>query len=150
MRVSRFIAGSFSVLLLVSSLGAQALPEGPGRSLDISVWIAGATGEENRNSFGEGQIISSGVFVGKVMTDEIGSGWRRGKFEYGVDLVPVFVHFRPKSLYGVGVEPIILRWNSGLHRGRVTLGWCQYCVRAGRRTSGCRRLPAEEVCGDTF
>jgi Lipid A 3-O-deacylase (PagL) len=145
MRVSRFIAGSFPVLLLVSNLGAQALPEGPGRSWDISVWIAGATGEENRNSFGETQIISSGVFVGKVMT-EIGSGWRRGKFEYGVDLVPVFVHLRPESLHGVGVEPIILRWNSGPHSRRVT----PYIELAGGILRTSSNLPAGDTSDVNF
>jgi Lipid A 3-O-deacylase (PagL) len=147
MRVSRFIAGSFSVLLLVTNLEAQALPEkGPRRSWDISVWIAGASGEENRNSFSEAQIISSGVFVGKVITDEIGSGWRRGKFEYGVDLVPVFVHLRPESLYGVGVEPIILRWNSGLHRGRVT----PYVELAGGIVRTSSNLPAGDTSNLNF
>jgi hypothetical protein len=146
MRVSRLIAGSFSVLLLVSNVEAQASPEGPGRSWDISVWIAGATGEENRNSFGESQIISSGVFVGKVMTDEIGSGWRRGKFEYGVDLMPVFVHLRPESLYGVGVEPIILRWNSGLHTGRVT----PYIELAGGIARTSSNLPAGDTSNLNF
>jgi Lipid A 3-O-deacylase (PagL) len=147
MKVSRFIAGSFSVLLLVSNLGAQAFPEkGPRRSWDISVWIAGATGEENRNSFGEAQIISSGVFVGKVMTDEIGSGWRRGKFEYGVDLVPFFVHLRPDSFYGVGVEPIILRWNSGLHSKHVT----PYVELAGGIVRTSSNLPAGDTSNLNF
>lgn len=95
------------------------------RNWDISVWIAGATGEENSNSFTEAQILSGGVFVGKVFTGEIGRGWRRGNLEFGMDLIPLFVHLQPETLYGGGFEPTVLRWNSlGLNssrrRGRAT------------------------------
>src|ERR1700731_2878063 len=89
------------------------------RDWDISVWAAGATGEEIHNDFSEAQIVTAGVFVGKILTDEVGHGWRRGRFEYGFDLIPVFRQFRPQSLYGGGFEPVVLRWNSGLRMGAV-------------------------------
>ena len=85
----------------------------------MSVWVAGETGEENTNSFSEAQILTAGVFVGKVLTGEIGSGWRRGRFEYGADVIPLFRQFRAQSIYGGGFEPVILRWNSSLHAARV-------------------------------
>jgi hypothetical protein len=108
------------LLLLPGSLYAQAdLPTVQRRDWDIQVWVAGATGEENLDSFSEAQILTAGVFVGKALTDEIGSGWRRGRFEYGVNLIPLFRQFRPESIYGGGFEPVVLRWNSSLHKGRV-------------------------------
>jgi len=112
-------------LLFLWSLSApswgQSVPRAErNRNWDIGVWIAGATGEENRNSFVEAQILSAGVSVGKTMTSEIGSRWWRGSLEYGFGLVPVFVHLRPATLYGGGLEPVILRWNSSLHAGRTT------------------------------
>src|ERR1700692_151927 len=52
-------------------------------SLDLSVWTAGQTGEENTNSFTEAQIWSAGVSAGWVLTGERGSSWRRGNLGYG-------------------------------------------------------------------
>ena len=84
----------------LSLLSAQA-PESENRSWDISIWAAGATGEENTNSFSEAQIFSVGVFVGKVLTGEVGRGWRRGRLEYGGDVAPVFVHYSTDSRHCV-------------------------------------------------
>ena len=86
---------------------------------DISVWAAGSTGEENTNSFSETQILSAGVYVGRMLTDEIGSAWRRGRFEYGFDITPVFVQFTPQRIYGMAFDPVVFRWHSGLRRGRA-------------------------------
>jgi hypothetical protein len=123
--VSRKLAAlNFGLLLstvicfLIVPLSAQS-PELQSRPWDISIWAAGATGEENTNSFSEAQIWTAGVFVGKVLTDEIGGGWRRGRLEFGFDVAPLFVQFRPQRIYGEAFDPVILRWNSSLRRGRV-------------------------------
>ena len=118
---ARFSLGHLVLLFFALRLGcAQAdFPESPTRSWDLSVWAAGATGEERLNSFSEAQILTAGVFVGKVMTGEIGTGWRRGSFEYGFDLMPVFVQLNPQRIYGGGFDPIILRWNSSVHASRA-------------------------------
>jgi hypothetical protein len=110
----------FLLFLLVLPVYAQAdLPQEQQRNWDVSVWAAGATGEENSNSFSEAQILTAGVFIGKELTGEIGSGWKRGRFEYGFELIPLFRQFRPQSIYGGGFEPVVLRWNSSLHAGHV-------------------------------
>jgi hypothetical protein len=106
------------VFALVQSMSAQA-SELQSRTWDISLWAAGATGEENTNSFSEAQIFTAGVFVGKVLTDEIGSGWPRGRLEFGFDVAPLFVQLRPQRIYGESFDPVVLRWNSSLRRGRV-------------------------------
>lgn len=99
----------------------QDLPSvGHKGSLDLSVWAAGETGEENTNSFTEAQIWSVGVFVGRVITREHGSGWRRGNLEYAFDLMPVFETFGNQRIHGGGFDPVILRWNSALHKPRVS------------------------------
>lgn len=89
------------------------------RLWDFSVWTAGATGEEHTNSFAEAQVFTAGVFAGRVLTEEIGRGWRRGRFEYAINLMPVFVHYTPERIWGGGFEPVVLRWNSSLLFGRV-------------------------------
>jgi len=85
------------------------------RNWDFGVWVAGATGEENTNSFAEAQTLAAAVSVGKVLTGEIGKGWRRGRFEYGMDFIPLFRQFRPHEVHGIGFEPVILRWTSSVH-----------------------------------
>jgi len=81
---------------------------------DIFIWVSGSTGEELTNSFGEAQLWSAGVFVGRPITAEVGKGWRRGRLEYGMNLLPVFAQSRPRLLYGGGFEPVVLRWNSSI------------------------------------
>lgn len=111
----------FLLLFVPPPLYSQAgIPDTQRRGWDIGVWVAGETGEEKLNSFSEAQILTAGVFVGRVLTNEIGTGWRRGQFEYGFDLIPVFRQLRPQGIYGGGIEPVILRWNSSLRTGRVS------------------------------
>jgi hypothetical protein len=148
--IARFssAAACFYVLLFFAGRAyAQAgLPEAPQRNWDIGVWVAGATGEESLNSFSEAQILTAGVFVGKVLTGEIGSGWRRGRFEYGFNFVPVFRQLRPQSIYGGGFEPVILRWNSSLHAG-VTRPYIELAGGAVRTNSN---LPAGDTSNFNF
>ena len=101
----------FAALVSFSPLYAQT-GERESRRLDLSLWFAGATGEENSNSFSEAQILSAGAFVGRTVSGELGSGWRRGSLEYGFDIVPVVLQVSPKRLYGRGLYPVVLRWNS--------------------------------------
>jgi hypothetical protein len=104
--------------LVAASAQAQGLPESSTPKWDFSVWAAGATGEENTNSFSEAQILAAGVFAGRA-TREIGKDWWRGRFEYAADFIPLFVQFTPQRISGTAFDPIILRWISGLQRGRV-------------------------------
>jgi hypothetical protein len=87
---------------------------------DFSVWLAGATGEEITNSFAEAQIWSAGVFAGRILTGDLGQSWRRGKLEYGFDVMPVFETYGNQRTHGFGFDPVILRWNSALRRGRIS------------------------------
>ena len=75
---------------------------------DVSIWAAGATGEENTNSFTEAQISSAGILIGKMGTAEIGSGWRSGHLEFAADIFPAFLQLAPQRIHGIGFDPIIL------------------------------------------
>lgn len=121
--VTRFLSAILCILALVFARRVYAQEEAPGaqrRNWDIGVWVAGATGEENTNSLSEARTLTTAVFVGKELTGEIGSSWRRGRFEYGFDVIPFFRQFQPHSISGRGFEPVVLRWNSGLHAGHLT------------------------------
>ena len=109
------------LLFAACSVYAQNSPPAPGKgNWDFSVWVAGETGEELTNSFAESQILTAGVFFGRVITGEHGRGWRRGSFEYAFDVVPVFETYGNQHVHGFGFDPVILRWNSALHTARVS------------------------------
>jgi hypothetical protein len=100
---------------------AQIAPQGSeDTKWDFSVWAAGETGEEITNSFSESQIWSAGVFFGRILTDEKGKSWRRGKLEYAFDVMPLFETTGNQHVHGFGFDPVILRWNSALHTARVS------------------------------
>lgn len=119
---AKFSSHSILVAVVICCGGAVSAQaqEPEGRAWDISGWAAGATGEESTNFLTESQILSAGVFVGKVLTGELGTGWRRGRLELGFDFAPVFVQFTPQRIHGVTFDPLILRWNSGVRRGRIS------------------------------
>jgi Lipid A 3-O-deacylase (PagL) len=121
LRLSRIFFIIILTACLANSTKAQTISADPEhRSWDVSLWIAGATGEENTNSFAEAQTLTAAVFLGKELTRDIGRSWRRGRFEYGFDVVPIFRQFRPHAIYGGGFDPVILRWNSALRLGRIS------------------------------
>ncbi len=111
------------VIFLFSSwrVFAQEAPPSAGKGRwDFSIWAAGETGEENTNSFTESQIWSAGIFVGRVMTRELSTGWTRGNFEYAADFAPVFETYGNQRTHGIELDPVILRWNSALHMPRIS------------------------------
>jgi Lipid A 3-O-deacylase (PagL) len=122
--MARFSTAQRVFLFLVIFTGAavaqdNSFPAWQKGTLDISPWMAGATGEELTNSFTEAQLFSAGVSFGRVMTGEFGRGWRRASLELGFDVIPVFLQTGPQTIYGGGFDPMILRFTSGHRFGRV-------------------------------
>ena len=138
---------SFLFLFLIHSVFAQSGPSGTQTyAWDLSIQITGASGEENSNAFSEAQILTAGVFVGKALTGEIGNSWKRGSLEYGFELVPLLLQIRPQRIYGGAFEPLILRWNSGLHIGHTTA----YLELAGAGVRTISNLPAGDTLNFNF
>jgi hypothetical protein len=96
-------------------LAALALPargqDGPqtgGNELEI--WTTGGHGTNGITQ--HTGVWTAGVRYGWVITDPHGPGFLRGRFEYAVDAVPVFVVFQPRNTaYGAAVNPFALIWN---------------------------------------
>jgi len=118
----RRIRRPLCILLFACVLASaqEKIPLAAQKNWDLSVWVAGSSGEETTNSFAQSQIFSAGIFGGRVVTDDIGSHWRRGSLEYAFSLAPVFVTANNQNIHGFGFEPVILRWNSGLRTSRMT------------------------------
>jgi hypothetical protein len=87
---------------------AQSGPEKGGRELEL--WTGGGYALNGGTS-------STGVWnvggrYGWVLTDLHGPGFLRGRFEYAVDVAPIFLVFQPTgTAYGFGLNPVALKWN---------------------------------------
>lgn len=116
-----FVGFALGLLLLVNRAAAQSerASVANDRPWDIAVFATGATGEETTNSFAQAQIWTGGIFAGKILTGDVGRGWRAGRFEYGFSLIPIFVQTRIQTMYGGGFDPVVLRWNSIRRIGRI-------------------------------
>jgi lipid A 3-O-deacylase len=80
-------------------------------TLDLEVLGGAGIAAERLPSTFDWDVAIAGVRLSKVLTGPHGHGWLRGTFEYGVDILPVFVLFHPQQVYGGGFNPIVARWN---------------------------------------
>ena len=98
-------------LLAVSphSARAQAGPA-PDDGKELQVWTGGGHGLNGSNA--STGVWNVGLRYGWILTDPAGPGLLKGRFEYAVDVVPVFlVVQRTGNAYGVGLNPFALKWN---------------------------------------
>jgi hypothetical protein len=108
---------SLAFLVVCGSPAAQAQigPQKGGHELEL--WTGGGHAT-NGVTAGTG-VWNIGGRYGWVLTDTHGPGALRGKFEYAVDLVPVFWIFEPQgTAYGFAINPVGLKWNFSRH-GRL-------------------------------
>lgn len=112
----KYIPAVFLMLILSSmaaaqDLSRQDLPSAALRngSWEVDVFAGGGTGlayaEDTR-------FFNAGGRVGYVLTVDHFSGWRRGNFEWAVDMMPVYTIFTPaRPVYGGSFRPAIWKWN---------------------------------------
>jgi hypothetical protein len=95
---------------LASSLTASAQIGPQQGGSEIQVWTAG--GHSVAGGRGNTGIWNVGLRYGWVLLDSHGPSFLRGKFEYAIDAVPAYLIFqRANTAYGVGVNPLNLKWN---------------------------------------
>lgn len=110
------IALLFVALLYIPAAGAQSGPEAGGH--DLQIWAGGGHGTNGSQS--SDKVMNVGLRYGWVLTDPHGPGFLRGRFEYAVDVVPVFVVVqKTNTAYGAGVNPFALKWNFVEHHNIV-------------------------------
>ncbi len=91
---------------------AQAAPEKGGN--EIQIWAGG--GHSVAGGRGNTGVFNAGLRYGWVLTGPHLPGFLRGRFEYAVDAVPVFLAFQPaNTAYGAGFDPLVLKWNFQRH-----------------------------------
>jgi lipid A 3-O-deacylase PagL len=90
-------------------------PQKPSR--EVQVWTGG--GHSAYRGARHTSVWNAGFRYGWIVTDAHGPGFFRGRLEYAVDVVPVFLVLQPSgAVYGAGLNPIALKWNLDV-RGRV-------------------------------
>ena len=118
------------LLFVPTMLMAQAPEKG---SNEIQLWIGGGHSVGGRQVLfpnGTGQafdggnhntgVLNAGLRYGWVLTDSHLPSILRGRFEYALDAVPVFVVFQPaNTATGIGFDPLGLKWNFE-RRGRFS------------------------------
>jgi hypothetical protein len=98
-----------------SPLCAQDGPETDGN--EIELWTAGGHGTNGVTQ--HTGVWTAGFRYGWVITAPRGPRFLRGRFEYAVDAVPVFVVFQPtNTAFGAAINPVGLIWDLDTH-GRV-------------------------------
>ncbi|HKI26461.1 MAG TPA: acyloxyacyl hydrolase [Candidatus Sulfotelmatobacter sp.] len=129
----RKILFPFTFFLAASAFAlAQTAPEQGGH--EVQIWAGGGHSVGGRQilistDMGQGVIhgdsnntavLNAGLRYGWILTGPHLPGFLRGRFEYAVDAVPVFFVFQPaNTAYGVGFDPLGLKWNFQRH-GRVS------------------------------
>lgn len=111
-----FAALLFVALLCLPAARGQSGPEAGGH--DLQVWAGGGHG--TNNSQASDKVANVGLRFGWVLTDPHGPGFLRGRFEYAVEVVPVFVVVqKTNTAYGAGVNPFALKWELVEHHNLV-------------------------------
>lgn len=106
--LATLLASSLFYVLTSPATRAQSAPQGGGH--ELLVWTGGGHGLNGSTS--DTGVWNLGVRYGWVLTDAVGPGPLRGRFEYAVDAVPVFLLTqRNGTAYGIGLNPFALKWN---------------------------------------
>ena len=96
------------LLLFATVALAQTRPEEGGHELQI--WAGG--GHSVSGGTSNTGVFNAGLRYGWILSAPHGPGFLKGRFEYAVDAVPVFLVFQPaNTAYGFGVSPLGLKWN---------------------------------------
>jgi Lipid A 3-O-deacylase (PagL) len=105
-----------AVVIASSMCVAQAGPEQGGN--EVEIWAGG--GHSVAGGTGKTGAFNAGLRYGWILTDPHLPGVLRGRFEYALDAVPLFLVFQPaNTAYGVGFDPLGLKWNFE-RRGRLS------------------------------
>jgi hypothetical protein len=103
------------VFVLAVAACGQRGPEDGGR--EWQVWTGG--GHSVPGGTKNTGIWNLGIRYGWILSRPHGPGFLKGRFEYAVDAVPVFLVFQPaNTAFGAGFNPMDLKWNFAT-RGKV-------------------------------
>ncbi len=99
-----------AALLAVGTSAAAQTPVVRGAT-EWSASAGAARGITFLQSVGGERYLTSQLSWGRVLTDPRGPAWARGRFEWAVEVVPVFAEWSAGKARGIGVTPLGWRWN---------------------------------------
>jgi lipid A 3-O-deacylase len=106
-RARLFVLAAF-LPLIAWNVGLAQEPEEGGYELEV--WAAG--GHSVPGGTQDTSVSNAGLRFGWIITGAHLPGLLRGRFEYAVDAVPLFLVFQPaNTAYGAGFDPLVLKWN---------------------------------------
>lgn len=106
----------FAAFLFAPAARSQAGPVEGGH--ELQVWTGGGHGTHGSQS-GDG-VWNVGLRYGLILTAPHGPGFLRGRLEYAVEAVPVFVVIqKTNTAYGAGVNPFAFKWALDTRRSVV-------------------------------
>jgi hypothetical protein len=101
------VALVLALFAIVPAARAQAGPVEGGH--ELQAWTGGGHGLSGTQS-GDG-VWNVGLRYGLILTAPHGPGFLRGRLEYAVDAVPVFlVVQKTNTAYGAGLNPFAFKW----------------------------------------
>jgi hypothetical protein len=113
--------GPIAVVCTVSPvpLGTFGTPGSLGTPVPLgtllhSEWVLGAGaawGIRIFHSTGDRWYAVQTVSWGRELTSDVGPGVLRGRFVWAVEAMPLFAQTHPTDAYGVGIAPVLWRWN---------------------------------------
>jgi hypothetical protein len=106
------------VIVFLLACGVALAQDAPEKgSHEIQFWTGG--GHSVPGGTKDTSVFNVGLRYGWVLTGPHGPGFLKGSFECAVDAVPLFLVLQPaNTAYGVGVNPLGLKWNF-VPRGRI-------------------------------
>lgn len=106
----------FALFLCAPAVRSQAGPVEGGH--EWQVWTGGGHGLSGSQS--SDGVWNVGLRYGMILTAPHGPGFLRGRLEYAVDVVPVFLVFqKTNTAYGAGVNPFAFKWALDTRRNVV-------------------------------
>jgi len=106
--VVTFLLAAGAWLLTATPASAQAGPETGGN--EIQIWTGGGHGISGITQ--HTGVWTAGFRYGWILSEPHGPGVLRGRFEYAIDAVPVFMVFQPaNTAFGAAINPLTLKWD---------------------------------------
>ena len=107
------------LLVFVVALGQPgAAASAPTPAQHSSEWMIAAGASTSVNLFestaGRNYAVQT-IGWARELTPDLAPGILRGRFAWGVEATPLFAQFHPSTIYGVGLAPVIWRWNFAPH-----------------------------------
>lgn len=100
------------LLLLLCGLASAQQSSKPldDQPWDFGVWTGGGFSVPGGTK--DTRAFNLGIRAGKVLTDDHGSGFLRGNFEWSADAIPFYsLLHTANNAYGGGFNPVNLKWN---------------------------------------